>query len=190
MVEDEAFDDWFCREVLPLERSLMHFIRRNWRVADDVTDLRNDVYEMAFAGARKELPINARQYVFTVARNHLINMAKRAKIVSFDHVADLETIDRDIDFLETERHLIARESLRHFVAGLAKLSPRLREIVELRKIEGLDPQETADRLGIERTSVNVQLVMAMKALADHMLGGSGRVIRPRYGSRRRDGGTP
>lgn len=189
MVDDEALDDWFCQEVLPLERPLMHFIRRNWRVADDVMDLRNDVYELAFAGARKGLPVNARQYVFAVARNHLINMAKRAKIVSFDLVADLEMVDRDVDFLAAERHLIARESLRHFLSGLEKLSPRLREIVELRKIEGLDPQETADRLGIERTSVNVQLVMAMKALADHMLGGSGRVVRPRYGSRRRDGGT-
>lgn len=190
MVDDEALDDWFCREVLPLERSLTHFIRRNWRVADDVIDLRNDVYELTFSGARKGLPVNARQYVFTVARHHLINMAKRTKIVSFDLVADLETVDHDVDFLSAERQLIARDSLRHFVAGLQKLSPRLREIVELRKIEGLDPQETADRLGIERRSVNVQLVMAMKALADHMLGGSGRVVRPRYGSRRRDGSRP
>lgn len=187
MVDDEVLNDWFCREVLPLERSLTDFIRRNWRVADDIVDLRNDVYELSFSGARKELPINARGYVFTVARHHLINMAKRTKVVSFDLVADLEMIDSNVDFRATERHLIARDSLRHFAAGLEKLSPRLRQIVELRKIEGLDPQETADRLGIERTSVNVQLVMAMKALADHMLGGSGRVLRTRYGSRRRNG---
>lgn len=185
MVDNETLDDWFCREVLPLERPLMQFIRRNWRVADDVVDLRNDVYELSFSGARRELPANTRQYVFTVARNHLINMAKRAKIVSFDLVADLETVDHSIDFMAAERHLAARESLRHFMAGLEKLTPRLRQIVELRKIEGLDPQETADRLGIARTSVNVQLTMAMKAIADHMLGGRGRVIRPRY-LRRRD----
>jgi len=185
MVDDEALDEWFCREVLPLEPSLTRFIRRNWRVADDVMDLRHDVYEFAFAGARKELPLNTQRYLFTVARNHLINSAKRARIVSFEHVADLEMVARDIDILQVERHLTARDSLRRALAGLEKLSPRVREIVELRKIEGLTPQETADRLHIGKDAVNGQLVIGMKALANHMLGGSGRIVRPRYGARGR-----
>lgn len=183
MVEDEALNDWFCQKVLPLEGSLTRFIRRNWRIADDVIDLRHDIYELAFTGARRGLPVCTRRYVFTVARNHLINSARRAQVVSFELVADLETIDRDVDFLEAERHLAAREGLRRVVAGLEKLSPRVREIVELRKIEGLTPKETADRLGIGKDAVNGQLVMGMKALADHMRGGSGKVVRPRYDAR-------
>lgn len=79
--------------------------------------------------------------MFTVARNHLINQAKRSRIVSFDVVADLETIDRDIDMFEAERHLDARDSLRQVLAGLEKLSPRVREIVQLRKIDGLTVRE-------------------------------------------------
>ena len=39
MVDDALLNAWFCREVLPLERSLVHFVSRNWRVADDVMDL-------------------------------------------------------------------------------------------------------------------------------------------------------
>lgn len=190
MVDDKALDDWFCQEVLPLEGALTHFIRRNWRVPDDVADLRHDVYELAFAGARRQLPVNARRYLFAVARNHLINSAKRARIVSFEHVADLETIDRDIDLFGSERHLTARDGLRRVLAGLEKLSPRVRQVVELRKIEGLTPQETAERLGIGKDAVNGQLVMGMKALADHMLGGSGRIVRPRYGVRSSRGETP
>lgn len=181
MVDDEAIEDWFCREVLPLERPLTHFIRRNWRVADDVIDLRHDVYELAIAGARKGLPMLTHQYMLTVARNHLINQAKRARIVSFDLVADLETVDRDIDMFEAERHLEARDALRQVVAGLEKLSPRVREIVQLRKIEGLTVKETAERLGIGKDAVNHQVMMGMKALADHMLGGTGRIVRKRFG---------
>jgi RNA polymerase sigma-70 factor (ECF subfamily) len=190
MIDDEALDDWFCREVLPLERTLTHFIRRNWRVADDVMDLRHDVYELAFAGARNGLPANTRHYLFTVARNHLINCAKRSQIVSFDLVADLETVRRDVDMFGAERHLEARETLRRVLAGLEKLSPRVREIVELRKIEGLSIKETAEKLGIGRDAVNHQLVMGMKALADHMLGGAGRVVRRRYSAHREEGGEP
>ena len=180
MVDDEVIEDWFCREVLPLERSLTHFIRRNWRVAEDVIDLRHDVYELAITGAQRVLPMQTRQYLFTVARNHLINQAKRARIVSFDLVADLETIDRDIDMFEAERHLDARDALRQVLAGLEKLSPRVREIVRLRKIDGLTVKETAERLGIGKDAVNHQVMMGMKALADHMLGGTGRIVRKRF----------
>lgn len=184
MVADEDIRKWFCREVLPLERQLTSFIRRNWRVADDVLDLRQDVYQLAITGARNGLPFSTPRYLFTIARNHLINSAKRGRIISFDIVADLESLRTDIDMLQAERHLESRESLRRVVAGLEKLSPRVRQVVELRKIEGLSIKETAERLGIGKEAVNHQLLMGMKALADHMLGGAGRVVRRRYG---RDG---
>ena len=183
MVGDKDLEDWFCREVLPLERSLTHFIRRNWRVADDVIDLRHDVYELALTGARNALPANSKAYVFTIARNHLINSAKRARIVSFDLVADLETVAHDVDIFETERQLTARDALRRVLDGMELLSPRVREIVRLRKIEGLDTRETAEHLGVGIDAVKQQLRMGMQALADYMLGGSGKIVRPQ-GKRR------
>lgn len=187
MVDDAALEGWFCREVLPLEPSLLRFIGRNWRVADDVADLKHDVYELAIAGARNGIPLATRSYVFAIARNHLINCARRARIVSFDLVADLELLDRDPDMTGTERHLDARDSLRRVQEGLEKLSPRVREIVLLRKIDGLDVRETAERLGIGKDAVNHQVMMGMKALADHMLGGAGRIVRRKYGARRTRG---
>ena len=183
MVDDEQIREWFCGEVLPLERALTNFIRRNWKVSDDVIDLRHDVYQLAIASARNALPTNTRGFLFTVARNHLINSAKRARVISFDLVADLETVRTDVDLFESERHLESREALRRVVSGLKKLSPRVRQVVELRKIEGLSINETAERLGIGKDAVNHQLLMGMKALADHMLGGVGCVVRRRYGRR-------
>ncbi len=188
MVSDEEMREWFRREVLPLERSLTHFIRRNWRVADDVMDLRHDVYELAIAGAREGLPVATRSYMFTIARNHLINLAKRSRIVSFDLVADLETLDRDIDMFEVERNLDARDALRHFQAGMAKLTPRVREILQLRKIEGLNVRETAERLGIGSDAVRQQTVLGMRALTDHMAGGRGKIAWPQFNRRRDRGG--
>jgi RNA polymerase sigma-70 factor (ECF subfamily) len=188
MVSDEEMREWFRREVLPLERPLTHFIRRNWRVADDVMDLRHDVYELAIAGARDGLPVATRPYMFTIARNHLINRAKRARIVSFDLVADLETLDREIDLFEAERHLDAREALRHMQEGFAKLTPRVREIMQLRKIEGLNVKETAARLGIGSDAVRQQTVLGMRALTEHMAGGRGKIVWPHFKRRGKRGG--
>jgi RNA polymerase sigma factor (sigma-70 family) len=184
MVDDEVLEAWFCREVLPLERLLKHFIRRNWRVADDVSDLTHDVYELAIAGARKGLPANTQAFLLMIARNHLINRAKRQKIVSFELVADLETMEREIDISAAERHLVARDALRRTRDGIDQLSPRVREIVLLRKVDGLNTRETAEQLGIGIDAVERQLSMGMKALADFMLGGSGRIIRQKVLRRR------
>lgn len=187
MVDDEKLDEWFRREVLPLERSLLNFVRRNWRVEDDVRDLTHDIYELAFKGARQGLPSSTGPYVFTIARNHLINKAKRSRIVSFELVADLEAHDYEVDLSETERHLMARDAIRQVQEGFDKMTPRVREILWLRKVEGFSVQETAEQLGIGKDAVNHQLMMGMKALADHMLGGSGRIVRRRYAARREHG---
>jgi RNA polymerase sigma-70 factor (ECF subfamily) len=181
MVDDDELDAWFVREVLPLERALTSYIRRNWRVAEDVFELRQDIYEHALIGARRELPSNPRAYVYTLARNHLINHAKRSRIVSFDIIADLDTVDREFDVHEAERALTARDELRHAKAGIDKLPPRCREVMRLRKLDGLSTQEAADALGVSTETIRQQLKYGMKALIDHMVGGSGKIVRPKFG---------
>lgn len=176
MIDDKTLNAWFCREVLPLERALTAYIRRNWRVADHVTDIRQEIYERVLIGASAGLPGNPAQFVYTVARNHLINSAKRARIVSFDLVADLETVDREVDMFAAERHLDARQELRRAQEGLERLSPRCREVVRLRKFEGLSTREAAERLGVGTEAIERQLTMGMRALADFMLGGSGKIV--------------
>ena len=77
MVEDPQLQVWFCEEVLPLEPSLTRYLRRNWRTEEDVTDLRQDVYEAALNGARRGLPDSMPGYLFAIARNLLINRPKK-----------------------------------------------------------------------------------------------------------------
>jgi RNA polymerase sigma-70 factor (ECF subfamily) len=129
-------------------------------------------------GARHGLPLHAGQFVYTVARNHLINRAKRARIVSFDVVVDLDATSGS-DVLEPERQLLAREELRRIQLGLEQLPPRCREVVLLRKIRGLSTRETAVELGIGIDTVEKQMTLGMRALANFMLGGSAKVQRSR-----------
>lgn len=187
MIDDAALNAWFCGHVLPLEPALTSFIRQNWRIADDVVELRQDIYERVLVGSRDELPTNAKAFVFTVARNHLINQAVRARIVSFELVADLESEMPVNDLLSTERHLDARDQLRRARDGLDALPPRCREVVRLRKIEGLSTKEVAERLGVGLDTVERQLTMGMRALVDFMLGGSGKIVRPHFDRKRRAG---
>ncbi len=177
MIEDDALHAWFCREVLPLERALTAFIRRNWRAGSDVMDLRQDIYERVLTGASTGLPTQASAYVYTVARNHLISLARRERIVSIDLVADMEALTIDADPLTPERHATAREDLRRVQSGLDQLPARCREIISLRKVEGLSSREVATRLGIGIDAVDHQTCNGMRALVDYMLGGEGKILR-------------
>jgi RNA polymerase sigma-70 factor (ECF subfamily) len=177
MVDDESLNAWFCREVLPLERALTRFISRNWRTKADVMDLRQEIYERVLVGARNAIPNQARAYVYAVARNHLINRSKRERIVSIDLVADLERLEIPPDFFAAERELGARDELRRALAGLDRLPPRCREVVRLRKVEGLTTREVADRMGTGIDTVEKQLTLGIRAIADYMLGGTGKVQR-------------
>jgi RNA polymerase sigma-70 factor (ECF subfamily) len=188
MIDDATLDEWFCREVLPLEPALARYVRRNWRDPDEVFDLIHDVYALALNGARKELPRHSQAYVFTIARHHLAQHARRGRIVSFELMADPESLTPHGDLFEAERHINARDQLRRAQAGLNNLPPRCREVVYLRKVEGLTTREAAERLGVGIDAIEQQLTKGMRALTDFMLGGSGRIVRGGQSVDKRDTG--
>lgn len=178
MTDDAAIKHWFTQEVLPLERDLVRFIARHCRDGADIPDVRQEVYERVLTGAPADGPRSTRSYVFTVARHVLIDRARRAKIVSFEQIADIDTVDAQVDVLAEDRHMTARDELRRAMLGLEQLPPRCREVVRLRKVEGLSIRETADRMQVSHHTIERQLTLGLRALANFMLGGDARISRP------------
>lgn len=177
MIDDPTLKAWFAREIFSREASLTRFIRRNWRNEADVADLRQEVYARVYAAARDGLPLQAKPFLFTTAKNHMLNSAKRAAVVSITHVADLEVAMATADLVTPDRTLMARDELRRVQLGLDRLPPRCRQVVMLRKIDGLSTREVAARLNLGHDTVEQQLVRGMRALADFMRGGSGKIQR-------------
>lgn len=179
MIDVAATKQWFTQEVLPLERDLVRFIARHCRDGADVADVRQEVYERALTGARADTLRSTRAYIFTIARNVLIDRARRAKIVSFEQVVDIDAVDWGHDAFAQDRHMTARDELRRAMIGLEQLPPRCREVVRLRKVDGLSIRETADRMGVSHHTIERQLTLGLRALANFMLGGDGQISRPR-----------
>lgn len=173
----KSVDQWFMQEVLPLEPALMRYLRRNWRNEDDLPDLRQELYVKLYDAARNGLPEQTQAFVFTAARNLLINRVRRARIVSIEYVADLDDLNVSTDTVTPERNVSAREQLQKLQEGLDGLPPRCRDVVRLRRIEGLSQKETAEQLGISVRTVEKHMMYGMRALIDYMLGGSGKIRR-------------
>ncbi len=159
-------DDWFVREVLPLETSLRKFLRRGWRNESDIRDLCQDVYVAVYEAALKEIPASARGFTFVVARNVLADRVRRAQIVPIEAVADLEALGVSVDEPGPERAAIARQDLRKLQAALERLPSRWREVVVMRKVQGLSLAEIVTRLGIAERTVSQHLTSGITALAN------------------------
>lgn len=162
-------DDWFVREILPLEGALMRYLRRNWRDAAELPDLRQEVYVRVYEAARARLPEQPQAFMFASARNLLIDRARRAQIVSIETLAELELDNHAVEELTPERHAGGRAELKLLQQALDELPARCREVVSLRKIDGLSQREVARHMGIQEATVEKQIAKGIRALADSLL---------------------
>src|SRR5690606_11014441 len=86
-------------------------------------------------------------------------------------IMDLGASPFAADTITPDRVLSAREELALLQAAIDQLPPRRRQIVILRKVEGLTQKQVAALLGIAVGTVEQQMVSGMRTLVDFMLSG-------------------
>lgn len=167
---DDAVSAWFIREILPLEASLMGYLRHNWRNVSDIADLRQEVYARVLEAAHKHIPDNARGFLLTCARNLLIDQVRAAQVVPIEAIADLDALEIPTDAPEPDRWVMAREELRRLQMMLGKLPPRAREAISLVCFENLTCKEVAERMGVTQATASEHLSNAVLILTDILYG--------------------
>jgi RNA polymerase sigma-70 factor (ECF subfamily) len=165
MIVSDA-DDWFMREVLPLEATLMLYLRQNWRQKADIADLRQEVYMRVYEAAQKEIPEQAKAFVLTTARNMLIDRVRAERVIPIDVVNDLEALGVASDLPGPDHAILARDALRRLQAALDHLPTREREAIVYRKLDGLSRRDIATRMGVSEFTVKTHITRGMRALAD------------------------
>ncbi len=163
---------WFVREVLPLESTLMQYLNRAWPDRSEIEDLCHDVYVRVYEAARTKRPDPVKPFLFTVARNLLIDRARRSQVVPIETVAELERLEIATDQPGPDRSVIAQDELRRLRAAVDRLPKRCREAVTLRKIDDLSIAEIAVRMGISVKTVDNHLREGADLLADILHSGA------------------
>ena len=163
---------WFIREVLPFEPMLMRYLHRNWRRKEDIPDLRNDIYVAIYESALKQIPEKPRQFVISAARNLLIDRFRREHIVPIEAMADLDALEAALETADPERSLAARDELRRLQQALDQLPPRTREVIIMRRVEGLSRAEIAVRMGISEETISAYVTSGMRILTELFFGES------------------
>lgn len=170
VVKAAELRSWFIREVLPVEAALTQYLHHNWRNKNDIDDLLQDVYVRVCEAALKQRPDSTKSFVFTTARNLLIDRMRRSQVIPIEAVSDLESLGIALDEPGPDRNVMAREELRLLQSALDRLPPRCREVVVLRRIEGMSRRAIAAQMGITEATVAEHLANGVSALADILYG--------------------
>lgn len=170
---DGAFENWFQREILPHEAALVRFLSRKWVHPNEVQDIRHDIYVRVLEAAERKLPDSPRAFLFGVARKLLVDRVRRERIVAFDLLADVDSLNVLIDELSPERQAAGREQMHRLSTLFRRLPPRCRQVVWMRRIEDLPQKEIARRLGIAEATVEKHLMRGIGLLADALYAGAG-----------------
>jgi RNA polymerase sigma-70 factor (ECF subfamily) len=164
-------DRWFALEILAHEAALTRYLQRVWQRHADVPDLRQEIYIRVYERAAKVLPASPKAFLFQTARNLIIDRARRERIVSIDYTQDLDALNVLIDEISPEQRLSARQELKGLAAALDGLSEDCRNVIWLRRVEGLSQKEAAARLGMPEGTLESHLCRGIRALMKVLLSG-------------------
>ncbi|MBL8265173.1 RNA polymerase sigma factor, partial [Steroidobacter sp.] len=128
--------------------------------------LRQEVYVRVYEAARRARPLSARAFMFVTARNLMNDRLRRGRVVSIEAMEEFGDSTLAICEVTPERQESARAELKRVARAFRRLSPKCREVVWLRRVDGLSQKEVAQHLGVSSRTVETHLIRGMQLIAD------------------------
>lgn len=170
---DESLDAWFAREVLSHEDALVRYLRRTWPNRDEVHDLRQETYIRLYESATKARPLAPKAFLFTTARNLMADRVRRRRIVSIEATGDVDALNVSVDEISPEQITSAHQELRRLAQAFDLLPAKCRDVMWMRKVEGLPQKDVAARMGISEGAVEKHITKGVRMLAQSLFGSDG-----------------
>ena len=142
---------------------LLAFCRHMLASTEDAEDVLQEVFAAAFnAICADDRPINARPWLYRIARNRCLNHLRRPHASGQD---SMDVFERD-GGASTADTVHKREEFRHIVADVGELPETQRTALLLREIDALSYEQIAEAMETTVPSVKSLLVRARVALAE------------------------
>lgn len=167
----EPLNAWFKREILAHEGALLRYLMRVWPRKHEVPDLRQETYARVYQAATSSRPTSPRAFLFTTAHHLMADRIRHERVVSIEAVGDIELLNVSSDELSAEDWVSTREELKRLATALDRLPPRCREVVWLRRVEGLSQKEAAEALGVSVKAIEQHMSKGARLLAEYMFSG-------------------
>lgn len=154
----------------------MRFLRRHWRDAGEIADLRQEIYLRLYQSARNERPVPVKPFLFQIGRNLMIDRLRQKSVVSIEAVGDIESLGFEDSEPSPERRVLARQELRRMLLAMDRLPARCRQVILLRRVQGLSQREVAEKLGVKEEIVENEVARGVRLLADATMDRRGKLL--------------
>ena len=142
---------------------LLAFCRHMLASTEDAEDVLQEVFTAAFnAICADDRPINARPWLYRIARNRCLNHLRRPQHTGQD---SMDVFERD-GGATTADTVHSREEFRQIVADVGQLPESQRTALLLREIDALSYEQIAEAMDTTVPSVKSLLVRARVSLAE------------------------
>lgn len=146
-------------------RSVQQFMRRRMASDEDANDAAQEVFlKLARPGAREAAEGHERAYLFTTARNLLIDRHRRQEARGVEPPLPLVEADAVAAPDDTEQLAIAQETAAVLRDSLASLKRRDREVFILHRFGNLGYRQIAAQLDISERTVERRMSRALTHL--------------------------
>lgn len=157
-------DVWFADHVFAFHQQTRRYAMSLVRDADEAEELVQEAYARLFTLDDWVSIANPHAYTLRIIRNLAVERFRRADVVRLDQGAALQMLELPDDAPTPDQVAIDRAELGQVVQAMQDMSPRMREALYLRRIEGLRPGQVAERMNISVSTVETHLVKALRFL--------------------------
>ena len=164
MPATRALDRWFIDEVLPHEARYLSVARRLARDPDVAADLVQEALVKLLALDGWSAISNPRAYVVRSIHNLAVEQIRRAKIVNFQQLSEIDTLDLCDDTPDAYRVAAGRDQVTRLSAALDSLPERCRVVFVRRRFREQPAGEIARDLGISLSTFEKRLARALQLL--------------------------
>ena len=142
---------------------LLAFCRHMLGSREDAEDVLQEVFAASFKALHADdRPVNARPWLYRIARNRCLNHLRRPRATGLD---SMDVFERD-GGVTTADTVHSREEFRQIVADVQELPETQRTALLLREIDALSYDQIAEAMDTTVPSVKSLLVRARVALAE------------------------
>ncbi|MEC3948861.1 RNA polymerase sigma factor [Sphingobium sp. HWE2-09] len=153
---------WFQDVILPSRGLLRRRLRKILPGHMDLDDIVAEVLMRAYAVDDWRQIRNGLAFMHRIARNLLIDQARREAIISFDYMADLDDLGKTVSY---DGMLNARDELRRLENLVKKLPMQQRRAFMLRRVEEYSVADVAAEMGLSVSTVENHLSRALASIA-------------------------
>lgn len=164
---ETPLSQWFTREVAPHRPKIRRYLLGKFCRQIDVDDVLQETFLRLWRSASIRPVRQPRAMLYVIARNTALNhLRRRSRNLVVDVTADCATSVAD-DAPGVPEQLHRKHRLEQLDRALASLPPRAREVIKMRRIEGLRCRQIAELLGISERTVEAHIANALRLCSEY-----------------------